>query len=263
MFFILSKTAAVLILPTNFLMLIGIGGIVLTATRLRRTGVRLMIASLVLLLLAGVLPLGALLIHALESRFPAWDTSRGAPTGAIILGGTLSPELSRVHGGPVVGEGAGRLIAIAKLARDYPDARIVYSGGSGELTGRKLAEADYLYPLLDIFGVARTRVMLEPRSRNTAENAAFSKELVKPQPGERWLLVTSAQHMPRAIGSFRRVGFDVEAYPVAWRTGLEFRFIPSLDIASNHALLDSAAKEFIGLAAYWITGRTSALYPSP
>ncbi len=80
------------------------------------------------------------------------------------------------------------------------------------------AEADYLYPLLDSFGVPRERVMLENKSRNTAENAAFTKALVKPKPGERWLLVTSAQHMPRAVGCFRRVGFPVEAYPVDWHT---------------------------------------------
>ena len=68
--------------------------------------------------------------------------------------------------------------------------------------GNESREANYLYPLLESFGVPRERVLLEDRARNTYENAVFSKQLMKPKPGERWLLVTSAVHMPRAIGCF-------------------------------------------------------------
>ncbi len=91
----------------------------------------------------------------------------------------------------------------------------------------------------------------------------FSKELAKPKPGERWLLVTSAQHMPRAIGVFRQAGFAVEAYPVAWQTGLRPDFEPSLNIVGNLSGLDAAAYEWVGLAAYWFTGKSAALFPAP
>ena len=114
---------------------------------------------------------------------------------------------------------AGRIIALAKLARAFPNARIIYSSGDASLLADMPDEARFLPPLLDDFGIARERVTLEARSRNTAENAAFSKEIAQPKPGERWLLVTSAEHMPRAIGCFRQAGFPVEAYPVAWHTG--------------------------------------------
>ena len=124
-------------------------------------------------------------------------------------------------------------------------------------------EANFLYPLLDSFGVARERVVLESRSRNTAENAAFTKELMKPKPGERWLLVTSAQHMPRAVGCFRRVGFAVEAYPVAWHTGMRISLRPSDAMGGGLARTDFAIHEWIGLIAYWLTGRTSELLPGP
>ena len=126
--------------------------------------------------------------------------------------------MSQVRGQVTLSDAAERVTVIAKLARDYPNANIVFSSGDASLLGDQPAEADYLYPLLDSFGVPRARVMLEDKSRNTAENAAFVKALVKPKPGERWLLVTSAQHMPRAVGCFRRVGFPVEAYPVDWHT---------------------------------------------
>jgi uncharacterized SAM-binding protein YcdF (DUF218 family) len=263
MFFVLSKAIAFLLLPSNLLMLIGLAGVVLLATRWRRAGLRLAVASLVLMLAAAFLPIGNLLLHALEARFPRWDPSHGAPDGIVVLGGGISPELSFVHGEPVVGSDAGRIIALAKLAHAYPNARIVYTGGDASLLSSGFRETAFLGPLLDVMGVARAQVMREDRARNTAENAVFTKELVKPKPGERWLLVTSAWHMPRAVGCFRRAGFPVEAYPVSWRTGVRPSFWPGDDFGGGLARLDLAAHEWMGIVVYWITGRTSALLPSP
>lgn len=263
MFFTLSKTVAFLLLPANLIVLLGLAGLALMVTRFRRAGRRLAFASLTLLLIFGLFPFGTLLSHILESRFPAWDSSRGAPDGIVVLAGAISPDLSRDYGTPIIGSDAGRITAIAKLARAYPDARIVYSGGDGSLRGDGPKETQYLPPLLDDFGIARERVTLEPRSRNTVENATFSKEIAQPKPGERWLLVTSAEHMPRAMGCFRRAGFPVEAYPVAWRTGRTVHLWPSLNIFGQLGGLNSAAHEWIGLVAYWATGRTSSLLPAP
>ena len=263
MFFILSKTAAFLLLPSNLLITLGGVGLVLMVTRFKRAGQRLALGSLILLALLGFSPLGRVLSHGLESRFPPWDPARGAPDGIVVLGGAIVPGLSRDYGDTVVSGDAGRVIAIAKLARAYPNARIVYSGGDSSLLVNGLSEANFLYPLLDYFGIPRERVMLESRSRNTEENAVFSKELVQPKPGERWLLVTSAQHMPRAVGCFRRVGFAVEAYPVAWHTGKRVGLSPADVVSHGLGQLDSAVHEWLGLFAYRLTGRTSELLPGP
>lgn len=261
MFFVLSKTAAFLLMPSNLLLLLGAIGVVLMATRFRRTGIGLASASFVLLAVAGFSSLGALLLHELEVRFPPWDASRGAPDGIVILGGAISPNLSRIYGDTVVNGHAGRILAIGKLARAYPNARIVYSGGDANLSAGGEAETSALPPLLDSLGVPRDRVIMEGRSRNTEENAVFTKDLVKPKPGERWLVVTSAWHMPRAIGCFRRIGFAVEAYPVSWRTGKQVSLGPSVVFGYGLAATDFAAHEWIGLVAYWITGRTNELLP--
>jgi uncharacterized SAM-binding protein YcdF (DUF218 family) len=263
MFFILSKTLALLLLPSNFLIAIGTVGVVLLLTRWRRLGARLMAVSIVVLALCGFLPIGAVLEHALESRFPPWNPARGVPEGIVVLGGALDPMLSRAYGATQLIESAERITTIAKLARAYPKARIVYSGGDGSLFANAGSEADYLYPMLDSFGVPRQRVLLEERSRNTYENALFTKELVKPKPGERWLLVTSAWHMARAVGCFRRVGFPVEAYPVDWHTRPRLHLLPSRHFGSGLASLDNAVHEWLGLFAYWISGRTSAFFPAP
>jgi uncharacterized SAM-binding protein YcdF (DUF218 family) len=155
-----------------------------------------------------------------------------------------------------------RITVIAKLARDYPNARIVYSGGNGSLSGGD-PETQYVMPMLESFGVPQQRVILESRSRNTYENAVYSKALVKPKPGERWLLVTSAWHMPRAVGCFRRAGFPVEAYPVDWRTQPELEFSFGRSLSAGLYWLDAAVHEWMGLFAYWATGRTSSLLPGP
>ncbi len=190
-----------------------------------------------------------MLSHVLESRFPPWDPARGAPDGIVVLGGAIiagAVAALRRAGGQW--RSRAHHLRIAKLARAYPKARIIYSGGDASLLGNEPTEAQFLSALARRFRhCARRASRLKSRSRNTAENARFSKEIAQPKPGERWLLVTSAQHMPRAIGCFRRAGFPVEAYPVAWHTGREVGFWPSLRIVSNLSRLDGAANAWIGL----------------
>jgi uncharacterized SAM-binding protein YcdF (DUF218 family) len=263
MFFILSKTAAFLLLPSNLLMLIAVIGIVLLATRWRRAGACLAATGVLLLAAAGYGPVGELLLHPLEDRFPPWNAAQGAPDGIIVLGGAISPALTLNRGALAVSSSAPRIFALAKLAREFPAARIIYSGGNASLRPGGPAEADVIGRALDSFGVPRQRVVLERRARNTAENAAFSKAIAKPQPGERWLLVTSAAHMPRAVGCFRRVGFPVEAYPVDWTTFKRLHLAPTLSFGEGLKHTDDAVHEWLGLIVYWLTGRTSAFLPGP
>ena len=164
--------------------------------------------------------MGNWLLYPLEQRFPPWDAARGAPYGIIVLGGSIDADLSAAHNGAVVRSGADRIIAAAVLARRYPDAHVIFSGGSGNLVSNDAREADYAGPLFENLGVDKARLTMERRSRNTQENAEFSKALAATASGERWLLVTSAYHMPRSIGLFRKAGFAVEAYPVDWRIGI-------------------------------------------
>ena len=263
MFFVLSKTIGIALLPANFLIGIGLLGAILLATRLASFGRKLLIASVVLLAVCGFSPLGDLLLHPLESRFPPWDPARGAPDGIVVLGGAIDADLSADHGTLVFTRAADRVVEAAALARQYPKARIIFSGGSANLTDGP-READYAAAIFERLGVAKDRLIMERRSRNTMENAEFSKELAAPKSGERWLLVTSAFHMPRSIGIFRRVGFPVEPYPVDWRTGrsvdlLEF----SPFVLDGLERTEIAVREYLGLVAYRISGRTSELFPGP
>ena len=262
MFFTLSKILGFFALPSNLILLIGLAGAVLFFRR-RRLGQGMIAASLLALAVAGWSPLGNWLMASLEDRFPPWNAAGGAPDGIIVLGGAISPEMSAARQSLALNESAERMTAIATLARQFPSARIVFSGGSGRLLGGA-AEADFVAPLFESFGIARERVMLESRSRNTAENARFTKELAQPKAQERWLLVTSAYHMPRAIGAFRREGFMVEAHPVDWRTrGAADASTPFTALSAGLARTDTAVHEWAGLLAYRLSGASSALLPGP
>ena len=251
MLFALAKTIGFILVPSNVVGLVGVVGAGMLFTRFAALGRGLVLGGASLFLLFGVLPLGSTLLYVLENRFPPWNPALGTPDGIIVLGGAIDPDLSAVHGQTALNDAAERLVAAVDLARRYPSARIVYSGGSA--LGHGAVEADYATHVFESLSIARDRIMLERRSRNTAENAAFTQQLVQPKAGEHWLLVTSAYHMPRAIGTFRKIGFPVDAYPVDWRIEGPFASINTL--ASGFINTDVATHEWAGLLVYWLSGR--------
>jgi uncharacterized SAM-binding protein YcdF (DUF218 family) len=243
---------------------VGIAGALLLRTRFARAGWRLVIVSLALLAVMGLSPVGNALILPLEQRFPVWDHGRGAPHGIVVLGGALTPDVSSARDDAALNEAAERVTAAVDLARRYPDASIIYSGGFGQLVHAGRTEADVALRLFESLGLPQRRVVAEDRSRNTIENALFSKQLARPKPGERWLLITSAYHMPRSIGVFRKAAFPVEAYPVDWRTrGSQDVLRPFASMGEGLRRTDIAMREWVGLAVYWLTGRTSEFFPGP
>lgn len=264
MFFVLSKTLGTMLLPVNFLIGIGVLGAILLLTRRTRLGRGLLVASVLSLALCGFSPIGRLLILPLEQQFPPWDASRGAPDGIVVLGGSIDPDLSAARGRTVMPRAADRIVAAAELARRYPNVRIVFSGGNANLLMDDSAkEADFALAALEELGVAKERLSAERLSRNTVENAEFVKKVANPKPGERWLLITSAFHMPRSIGLFRKAGFPVEAYPVDWRAAKSTAFGFSSVAMQGLERTDIAVREWIGLAAYRLTGKIDTFLPGP
>jgi uncharacterized SAM-binding protein YcdF (DUF218 family) len=264
LFFVLSKTVGILLLPTNLLILLGIAGAILLGTRWARLGRGLLVASLLLLAICGFSPLGSWLLLPLELRFPAWDAARGAPDGIVVLGGAIDADVSAAHGVPVLGGAADRIVAGAALAHQYPSARLVFTGGSSNLIGNDPREADYAAELFKRLGVPSEQLTIERRSRNTEENAEFTKAIAAPKDSERWLLVTSAYHMPRSVGLFRKAGFRVEPYPVDWRIGprADLRWFSPI-AAEGLQRTELAVHEWLGLFAYWLTGKTRRFLPGP
>jgi uncharacterized SAM-binding protein YcdF (DUF218 family) len=263
-FFVLSKVLGFFALPSNFLITIGLVGLVLLCTRFTRLASWLVVTSIALLAIAGLSPLGNVLLLPLEQRFPSWDPSHGAPDGIVVLGGALSPEISAARGAVALNESAERITVAVELARRYPNARIIFSGGNAALLREGGVEAAFAVQEFEALGIPHERIIAEEQSRNTVENAVFSRLLAQPKPGERWLLLTSAYHMPRAMGVFRAAGFPVEAYPVDWRTRGPIDAVePFASLGDGLRRTDTAMREWVGLLAYRLTGKTAELFPSP
>jgi uncharacterized SAM-binding protein YcdF (DUF218 family) len=264
MFFIVSKIFEYVGSPSHLALTILALGVGLAYTRYFKAGRRLTILAAALLLLMGFGPVGHMLAVPLEMRFAARADDIDPPDGIIVLGGSVDAELSAQYGRGGFSQAAERVIAPIELLRRYPKARLVFTGGSASLRASTLTEAWAVRRFWRSVGLDQGDVVYEERSRNTFENALFTRDLVKPREGERWLLVTSALHMPRAVGVFRKVGFPVIAYPVDFRTNGEFwRAGAPGDTGSAIATVENAMHEWLGLVAYRVTGKTDALFPAP
>lgn len=264
MFFVISKVFWFVAQPVNLTLLLVAAGLLASACAWRRLGYSLISAAALLLGLSVWSSLGANLLAPLEDRFARPETPPQNVTGIVVLGGGLEGSINRARGGYELNSSGDRFVETAILARRFPDARILVSGGSGELLLTGESDADTAPRLLAALGVAPERLILENKSRNTDENARFSRELAQPRPEETWLLVTSAFHMPRSVGLFRKAGFAVVPWPVDYRTagdeGYGFFVDNAIDSLQNTTL---GIREWIGLVAYWLTGRTDQLLPGP
>lgn len=265
MYFVLSKTVGFLAIPSNAIMLVIIAGLLLWPTQYGRCGRRLTVIGTLLLLIAGISPLGTALLLPLENRYPQWDVAGAAPDGIVVLGGgVFSPSVSRWRHTTTVGAEVGRLLAAIDLHSRYPAARIVFAGGNPNLLGTGIPEGDFAAGFLERYGVPKDSILVDLKSRDTMENAVDCKRLADPKPGQHWLLVTSAYHMPRAMQLFRAAGFPVEAYPVDFRTTgwRELAAVPG-SLLGGLVNLDLAAHEWEGLTVDWLIGRASAPLPAP
>ena len=258
--FVFSKLLWALVQPLSLLFLLSAGALLLSRRRPRLS--RGLLAACCLLWLLLLLPPTAnWLLEPLENRFPAPVVPEHVD-GIVVLGGGSNAGLSQQHGQTALNEAGDRLIQAVILARRHPEARLVFTGGSGSLSARATPEASAVRSLWRELGVDDARITLEDASRNTFENAGNTLRMVQPRSGENWLLVTSALHMPRAVGCFRRVGWHVIPFPVDYRSPLSPSAL-DFEFAARVSNLSDGAKEWIGLLSYALLGRTSELFPAP
>lgn len=257
--FVLSKLLWALTAPATCLFFAVTLGWALQR-RMPRLSNWLLGGSAVFLLLLSATPIGRVALGALEDRFPQ-QKIEGPIDGIIVLGGALSPEASSAVGHPQLNDAAERLTGFIELARAHPEAKLVFSGGSGEVFRQDVREADEVPALLNGLGFDASKVTLERDSRNTWENAVLSKKLMQPRAGEAWVLITSAWHMPRSVGCFRAAGWPVIPYPVDYRTLPRDQW-PLLETLNQLDLFTLAAKEWVGLVGYHLMGRTDDWFPA-
>lgn len=247
--------------PANILLALLCIGCVALWTGRRRLGLSCVALVTLVGLTVTFLPVGSWLLLPLENRFRA-TTLPAKVDGIIVLGGSINPVLSAERAQPVVTDSAERLFAFLELARRYPSAKLLFTGGSASVLEGGAREADVARTIFAGVGLDLSRVRFERDSRNTYENAVDSKRLVAPQPGETWVLITSAYHMPRSVGCFRQQGWAVIPYPVDYGTAPDGD-PPTFSLLDGLNGVHWALREWIGLAFYYVAGRTDALFPGP
>ncbi len=264
MFFTLSKVFWFVADPFSFIVILGVVGLALSFGRLAHVGRSICVVTVLLLVIVCFSPLGSLLLRPLEDRFPPPPAEMPAPAGIIVLGGALDEEMTLARNEPTLNAFAARLTTGVALARRFPKARLIFTGGAADLAPNAPSEAIGVRELWLSLGIPENRMTFEGKSRNTWENAIYTRALIDPKPDQAWLLVTSAWHMPRAMGIFRRAGFNVIAYPVDYHTfGDQRDLLLARSGLDQIMMFEYAVHEWIGLVAYHLTGKTDAWFPAP
>ncbi|WP_223428984.1 YdcF family protein [Tateyamaria pelophila] len=259
-FLIISKVVWAFLRPeTLLLLLFGLPFVLLHLGRVKAAS-RSLGFALTVALCISIFPVGNLVLNPLERTYQS-QPQLDAPTGIIVLGG--AEDIGPDYTGRLaqVNHAGERLITTIELARQFPEAIVLYSGGKVAITPAKQGAFEVGPDILRQLGLPEDRLIIEGRSRSTAENAVLARAMVTDGGTGTWILITSASHMPRAMGSFCAAGWqNLIPYPTDYRGGAFWDQI-GWSLAKNLVELNTGVKEWVGLLAYRITGRTEAIFP--
>lgn len=267
-FFFVSKVAWALLSPSNLLIFLFILGTLLVVFRYRSAALKILVPTSLLALMITAYPVSDWLMEPLEKRFSAPQSLPTDIDGIILLGGGEDLPRSISWQSKEVGQAGDRFIGTKELAQIYPQAPIIFTGGVGQLSlhshlSKSLqAQTTPLgAQILQALGIDPQRLIIESLSRNTYENFANIQPLL-PNPTGRYLLVTSAFHMPRSVGIARTFNLNVIPFPVDYRSSHADLRSWDFDFYGHLRALEPAWKEWIGLTAYYFTGKTEEWLPS-
>jgi uncharacterized SAM-binding protein YcdF (DUF218 family) len=249
--------------PVSLIVLLLVLGLALLWLRRRKLAAAAIGLATLLLGLFSFTTLPYLLIGPLEARFVR-PAEPARIDGIVVLGGGMDTDVNTARGSWELSRSGDRFVEALRLAQRHPEARVLIAGGGSALVAGMDPEAEAGARFFSDFGIAPERLLLEDQSRNTEENATNAKAVGQPQPDETWLLVTSAFHMPRSVGLFRRAGFAVTPWPTDYLgSGREGPGLKLDEVPENLAVGSTALREWIGLAGYYLTGRIDELLPGP
>ena len=256
MYVYLSKILPVFVMPLSVVLLLLLVGLMFLRKGRRKTSGGFLSLALVLLWTASMPLVANLLYGNIESQYPPQPLDR-VPAGGcvIVLGGVVgAPIPPRVD--IEFNEAVDRVYKTAELYRAGKAPYVIVTGGNQPWTKSGTAEAELIRDVLMGWGVPEDVIFLEGSSRNTRENALYSRNIINSINCEQPLLVTSAAHMPRALAAFNSVGLRVTPVSTDVRvadTGFPalVEFMPS---AQALAMTSDAIREWIGQWVYSMKG---------
>ena len=260
---ILSKVFWKIFSPNSFLFLLLFMGVCFLYLGWEKLGKRLVTIVTAILLFISLVPVQSLMLVPLENRFPIPEPLPEKIDGIIVLGGSEIPMLTKIRGQVSLSDSVERLTTFLSLANRFPEAKLVYAGGQGAINAQEYKAAHTAKLFFEQMGLDTDRVLFDSQSRNTMENAQNALQLTKPEKKENWILVTSAWHMARSVGIFRKLGWQVIPYPVDFKTTGKTEFSLQVPVLTGVVGFSTTIYEYIGLLYYWLLDRTSELFPSP
>lgn len=252
MFFFASKILWALAQPLTLLAILLLIGLVFYEQGWAKQLVR---GAAIIFVFCGFVPVGPLIVIALESRTEIPRTLPDRIDGIIVLGGAVNAESSTILKQPQLNEWSERIFEMMRLSHTYPQAKVVYAGGAGSLYGQSFKEADIVKDMLSNLEFPAQNFIFETKSRTSYENVINAKALTSPQVGENWLLITSAFHIPRSVAIFKKQGWEVIPYPSGFIENGRVEAWQFIDVSGNYWKLNVAAKEIMGIIAYKLSGR--------
>lgn len=262
MFYVFSKLFWIFAQPLSLIFLSIVAGLILAVSGFSRLRNLVLGLGAVFAFFAIFSNVGALLIAPLEQHYARPTQIPPQTYGAIVLGGGVDAFIAKAYESYELNAAGDRLVEALRLATVDPDLKILVTGGVGELSQDGDGDGVAAQRLFGAFGLNAKRFLFETRSRSTFENAVDSKALLGPETERKWLLVTSAFHMPRALKTFEAQGFNVVPWPVDYRAApnpsLAFDFEKGVTQLSVFTL---ALHEWAGLFAYWISGKIASFWP--
>lgn len=249
--------------PISIIALLLLLGLLLLWLKRRRLAAAALTLATLLLALFSFTTFAYVLVAPLENRFVRPEEPARID-GIVVLGGAMDTEVNSARGSWELTRSGDRFVETLRLALRHPEARILIAGSGSILRQGEGSEAESGARFFRDFGIAPERLVLESESRNTQENAVNAKAVAQPEAGETWLLVTSAFHMPRSVGLFRRADFPVIPWPTDYMAPGNGWIGPKFDEASeNLAISNIALREWVGLLGYYLTGRIDDPFPGP
>lgn len=256
-FFYVAKLAWVLVALDSLLLLWLAAGVFCLLMAWQRLARWLLVSLLLTCLAIGLFPVGEWALYQLEKQYPPITLNPEQVDGVIVLGGGEQNAQSYAWQKVSLGSGGERPLALLQMVAQLPKSTpIMFTGGTGRMTAQGMSGAEVIQQMLVDHGVDTERVIFEGKSRNTVENAVLSKQLVNPQVGDSWLLVTSAFHMPRSMAIFCKVDWPMQAYPVDFRSRKDNLWRLDWDFAKHLRNLNIAYKEWLGIVAYKVAGKS-------
>lgn len=262
--YLVSKVYGFLIQPPSLIFILTLAALAAGLLGWRRLQWGVTALTALILFVSLYTTTGALLTQVLEARFPRPQALAAAPSCIVVLGGGFESAVSTGRRNAELNTAGDRFVEMMRLARRYPEAKIIVSGGDGHISAVYDDDTTIALRLIDGFDIDPGRIIAEPLSRNTFENAVNTAAILKREKLGPCLLVTSAFHMPRAVGMFRVAGVSVIPWPVDYDTdgtsGLALDFYEPM---ANFNLTTTAVLEWSGLAGNYLAGRIEDFFPAP